>query len=36
LEDEPVVFLREGEPLGYLPEPARTARLVAIGHGTSD
>jgi hypothetical protein len=24
LEDGPVVFLREGEPLGYLPEPART------------
>ncbi len=23
LEDGPVVFLREGEPLGYLPEPAR-------------
>lgn len=24
LEDGPVVFLREGEPLGYLPEAART------------
>jgi hypothetical protein len=24
LEDGPVVFLREDEPLGYLPEPART------------
>jgi hypothetical protein len=23
LEDGPVVFLREDEPLGYLPEPAR-------------
>jgi hypothetical protein len=23
LEDGPVVFLREGEPLGYLPEAAR-------------